>query len=319
MTTRTLPALRIACIGECMVELSPAENGLFRQGFAGDTLNTAIYIARTAGQAIDTSFVTAVGTDRFSDRMIDFFQDEKISSQWVARLDDKVPGLYAIELDPYGERSFSYWRSDSAARGVFSHGLSPLQQAELAESFDLYYLSGISLAILDEYSRSLLKKILVRARERGARVAFDSNYRPRLWLSREEAQAVTQEFLALTDIALVTFDDEQALFGDQSVADTISRLSSVNEVVIKQGGDGCTIIHNQSSVYVPATRVNQVVDTTSAGDSFNGGYLARRMLDDAPETAADFAHRLAGTVIQYKGAIIPRSVTTRLLELTKPC
>lgn len=319
MTSQTAHTVRVACIGECMVELSPAENGLFKQAFAGDTLNTAIYIARTAAHAIDTSYITAIGKDSFSDRMIDFFQSENINCQWISRLPEKVPGLYAIELDAYGERSFSYWRTDSAARALFSHGLTPAQRSELAESFDLYYLSGISLAILDEGSRELLKKTLTRARERGAKVAFDSNYRPRLWSSREQAQSVTSEFLALTDIALVTFDDEQALFGDQSITDTMNRLSAIPEVVIKQGGDGCSIMVNQALSFVPATVVRQIVDTTSAGDSFNGGYLARRMSGDAPETAAAFAHRLAASVIQYKGAIIPKSATSRLLEQTQPC
>ena len=317
MTTRSLP--RLACIGECMVELSPADRGLYKQAFAGDTLNTAIYAIRTAGKSIDTSYITAVGNDHFSDRMIDFFQSENINSQWVVRLADKLPGLYSIELDQYGERSFSYWRNDSAARALFSHGLEEQQIVELAESFDLYYLSGISLAILDDHSRSLLKQVLIRARARGATVAYDSNYRPRLWKSKAEAQAVTLEFLALTDIALVTFDDEQALFDDQSVSQTLSRLSSVGEVVIKQGSEGCTIVHNQNTVYVPTTPVSEVIDTTSAGDSFNGGYLARRMLDDSPEVAAAFAHKLAGTVIQYKGAIIPEAVTSQLLEIETSC
>ncbi|WP_236632984.1 PfkB family carbohydrate kinase, partial [Endozoicomonas elysicola] len=155
---------RIACIGESMVELSPAENGLLKQAFAGDSLNTAIYIARMGSRTIEVSFITAVGTDHFSDRMIDFFHSENINRQWVVRLADKLPGLYAIELDQYGERSFSYWRNDSAARALFSHGLEEHQVAELAESFDLYYLSGISLAILDDHSRSLLKQVLIRAR-----------------------------------------------------------------------------------------------------------------------------------------------------------
>ncbi|ELT99206.1 hypothetical protein CAPTEDRAFT_114054, partial [Capitella teleta] len=199
----TLPAVpRIACIGECMVELSPADNGLFRQAFAGDTLNTAIYTARSAGNALNISYITALGTDHFSDRMIDLFQSEQLHCDWIGRLSDKLPGLYAIELDETGERSFSYWRSDSAAKQMFSRGLSDEQKDSLAEAFDLYYLSGITLAILNDEDRSTLKEILIKARHRGAKVAFDSNYRPSLWPSKAQAQSVTCEFLAITDIAL---------------------------------------------------------------------------------------------------------------------
>lgn len=305
---------RIACIGECMVELSPAEQGLFKQAFAGDTLNTAIYAARSASENIEISYVTAVGTDNFSSRMIDFFKSEQLDCQWIAQIEDKSPGLYAIDLDDKGERSFSYWRSDSAAKVAFRYGFSEQQLAALAECFDFYYLSGISLAILDDHSRAILKQVLIKARERGAKVAFDSNYRPRLWESQAKARAVTLEFLALTDIALVTFDDEQALFNDLSVSDTLSRLSDVKEVVVKQGGEGCTLIYQQQISFIPTTPVNPVIDTTSAGDSFNGGYLAKRALGESPGMAAQFAHRLAGTVIQYKGAIIPKSVTSQLLS-----
>ena len=324
MTTRTIPSIpRIACIGECMVELSSAENGLFLQAFAGDTLNTAIYAARSAGNALNISYITALGTDHFSDRMIDLFQSEKLHCDWVARLSDKLPGLYAIELDSTGERSFSYWRSDSAAKQMFSRGLSDEQKNTLADAFDLYYLSGITLAILNDEDRSTLKDILVKARSRGARVAYDSNYRPRLWSSKAQAQSVTRDFLAITDIALVTFDDEQMLFDDESVSDTLGRMTHIDEVVVKQGEEGCTVVckidSNQSSVFVPTTPVSHVVDTTSAGDSFNGAYLARRVLGHSPEDAARFAHRLAGTVIQYKGAIIPEVITSQLLEMEAVC
>ncbi len=325
MTTRSLP--RLACIGECMVELSPADRGLYKQAFAGDTLNTAIYAARSAGPALNISYITALGTDHFSDCMIDLFQSERLCCDWVAKLSDKLPGLYAIELDETGERSFSYWRSDSAAKQMFSRGLSDEQKESLAEVFDLYYLSGITLAILNDEDRSTLKEILIKARRRGARVAYDSNYRPRLWSSKAQAQSVTREFLAITDIALVTFDDEQMLFDDESVSDTLSRMTHINEVVVKQGGEGCTVVcsvfgkqeSSQNSVFVPTTPVSHVVDTTSAGDSFNGAYLARRVLGHSPEEAALFAHRLAGTVIQYKGAIIPEAITSQLLEVEAVC
>ena len=314
--------LRIAAIGECMVELSSAEEGLFRQAFAGDTLNTAIYTARSNASskrsdhsALDISYVTAIGKDHFSENMLTFLASEQLNCDYVARVDDKIPGLYSIQLDDTGERSFSYWRSDSAAKCMFTRGLDDQQRNALAQEFDLYYLSGITLAILNVEDRALLKESLQQARQRGAKVAFDTNYRPRLWSSQQEAQQVVNDFLQLTDIALVTFDDEHALFGDRSAEETIARLSHLSELVIKQGGDGCTILTQQNGqLFVPAMRVPQVIDTTSAGDAFNGGYLARRLLGDTPEAAARFAHQLAGTVIQYKGAIIPLEITNKLIK-----
>ena len=156
----TSPRIRIACIGECMVEMSPIENGLFQQAFAGDTLNTAVYATRSGGNEIEVSYITALGHDRFSDTMIDFFQNEQIDCEFIPRIKGEFPGLYAIQLDEQGERSFSYWRSDSAARKVFSHGLTDEKLEELSRAFDLYYISGITLAILDQDSRRPVETVI---------------------------------------------------------------------------------------------------------------------------------------------------------------
>ena len=182
--------MRIACIGECMVELTlPRADGEgSRVGFAGDTLNAAVYLKRSAPE-LDVVYVTALGTDPLSERMVGFFEAEGLDISLIERRADRVPGLYAISLDAAGERSFTYWRDSSAARTLF---LPPATVTpERLAGFDLVYLSGISLAVLAPEARAALRAFLVGFRAEGGRVAFDSNYRPRLWPDAATARRET--------------------------------------------------------------------------------------------------------------------------------
>lgn len=304
-----METLNIAVIGECMVELQRQDHDI-RQGFGGDTLNTAVYLARqlprTQGKV---HYVSALGTDNFSQAMIDNWQQEGIDTTLVQRLDHKMPGLYFIDTDRHGERSFSYWRSDAAAKYWLETAQTETVLAQLAQ-MDVIYLSGISLAILSPASRTRLFTFLAEFRTQGGRVVFDNNYRPRLWQNSEETQRCYQHMLALTDIAFLTLDDEEALWGQQSLDDVIDRTFTlgVDEIVIKRGSRPCLIVSKSGMQdEVPAQKIaaSDVIDTTAAGDSFSAGYLARRLQHGSVTESAQQGHRLAGTVIQHRGAIIP--------------
>ncbi|MGI2172169.1 sugar kinase [Shewanella sp. MF05960] len=298
--------LKIAIIGECMVELQKKLSGL-KQAFGGDTLNTALYLARlTKGQSIKTSYVTALGYDSFSEQMLTAWQAEGIDTSLVLQLAHKNPGLYYIETDDSGERSFHYWRNDSAAKYLFDQPESE-HLAEQLLTYDYLLITGITLAILTESGRSKLISLLKEFKRGGGKVIFDNNYRPRLWLNKSQTIAEYQKVLALTDIALLTFDDEVQLYEDTDVQQCIDRTLAlgVNELIIKRGAEDCIVIeHNQTS-YVAATSVSNIIDTTAAGDSFNAGFLAKRLNHGSASESAYAGHCMAGTVIQYPGAIIP--------------
>lgn len=275
--------------------------------FGGDTLNTAVYLARSLGdQAGEVHYVTALGDDPFSAEMLAAWENEGLKTDQVFRLAGRLPGLYIIRTDASGERTFHYWRSAAAARELFC-----AEQAEsLATSlsgFDLIYLSGITLGILDAESRDRLFALLEALKHSGCRIAFDNNYRPRLWHSRVEAQEAVSRVLGLVALALPTYDDEAALFGDETPEATAGRLHGlgVEEVVVKCGGEPCLISRDGKQIRVAGEQVAKPVDTTAAGDSFNGAYLAARLTGETPEAAAAAAHRLAARVIATKGAIIP--------------
>ncbi|MCW5730943.1 MAG: sugar kinase [Alphaproteobacteria bacterium] len=297
-----------------MIELAPRAGdeggGAFTLSFGGDTLNTAIYMARL-GQQVD--YLTALGDDGFSDRMLAAWSAEGIGTGHVARLKGRLPGLYLIETDGAGERRFHYWRQQAPARELFALPGTAELVAELAR-FDLIYLSGITLSLYGEAGREVLLDALVNARRHGARVAFDTNYRTRGWSSAAEARQAMAELLKLTDIALTGLDDEQALYGLTLAREAVHRLqaSGIDEIVVKLGRRGAIVAGHDFMTEVAAETVGTPVDTTAAGDSFNAAYLVRRAGGATPEEAAAAGNRLAAEVIRHPGAIIPKGAMPAL-------
>ena len=300
---------RVATIGECMMELRHTGARTLALGFGGDTLNTALYLARLGrDKDIRVDYVTALGDDLYSQGMLDGWREEGIGTDLVARLPGRLPGLYIIRTDERGERSFTYFRSAAAARDMLRDG----RDARLAERLAGYtclYLSGITLSVLDDAQRQALMTMLDRLRSGGTQIAFDSNYRPAGWPRIDDARIWMTEALRRCDIALPTLDDEQRLFGDADVGACLVRLrnAGVGEIVLKRGGEGCVVWPAgaaEPSTIAPAP-VGKVVDTTAAGDSFNAGYLYGRLTGRDPVVAAAIGARLAASKIQHPGAIMP--------------
>jgi 2-dehydro-3-deoxygluconokinase len=295
--------LRVVSIGECMIELSGTECSTWRMGFAGDVLNTLWYVKALLGNSVKTDLVSAFGDDLFSIEQIAFLKKNGIGIAASPKIANKAPGLYAIRLDSEGERSFTYWRGEAAARHLADDREILLRSLAGA---DMVYFSGITLAILAENARETLFESIRATRANGALVAFDPNYRSRLWSGPATARAVIDRACALADIALPAFQDEAAL---SNVADTkrvAARIAELGpgEIVAKDGGNGALIRINQNIIELP-TQIIAPVDTTGAGDSFNGGYLAARLKGLEPESAAEFAHRIASIVIGQPGALVP--------------
>ena len=312
----------IACVGECMLELTSLPNGDLRMGFGGDTLNTAVYMARLGAH---TSFVSAIGNDAYSNSMLAQWQDEGIATADVTIDTEHNAGLYAIQTDDSGERSFTYWRSDSAAKHLFQ---SSTEYFQCFSRFNMVYFSGITLSLLSDATFTSLMKTLPALRTKGLQVVFDLNYRPRNWASVSAAKSRISTFLQEVDIALPSFDDEQLLFGDKSPTECLDRYraAGVSEVVLKNGEDGCYVysqyrkphqdntesaspaVHSDAETHFPVTQLIQPIDTTAAGDSFNAGYLAQRLKKESIENAVCAAQRCAALVIQHRGAIVDKQV-----------
>jgi 2-dehydro-3-deoxygluconokinase len=294
---------KVACIGECMIELKQAERGLYSRGFGGDTLNTAIYLARL-GAAVD--YITALGDDTLSDEMIAGWTGERVGTSRVARLKGKLPGLYMIQTDEFGDRRFFHWRENSAARCLMDLPETDGILDSLA-SYEIVYLSAITLSIYSTQGRTKLIDALHHARKLGARIAFDTNFRARGWPDPDIARAVFDEAFAVSDIVLASTEDLLPLYPDESDEQLMARMPC-NEVVLKLLRPGSLVRFEGVSRAVNAEpAIRPVVDTTAAGDSFSAAYIAARLAAVAPVEAAQAGHRLGGVVVGYPGAIIPRS------------
>jgi 2-dehydro-3-deoxygluconokinase len=308
------PYKKVALVGECMLELSGQAFGTMHQAYGGDTFNTAVYLQRCGGAALKTWYATALGDDALSAALQRHWVDDGLALDLVRTIPGRMPGLYQIEVDASGERRFSFWRDQSAARAYFDAQSTPLEAR--ADEWDAFYFSGISLAILPPAARERLFVFAQTLRARGARVVFDNNFRPRLWPDITAARDCFRRAFTVADTVLITADDHLALFqlGDMDAALADAQALAVPELVIKRGADA-TLVRADGGAWqsVPTQRVDRVVDTTAAGDSFAAGYLSQRLCHVSPEDAAHFGNRLAARVIQHHGAIIPLDAMRDLL------
>ena len=300
------PKPRAVCVGEVLIELARGADGRFALSCTGDAFNTAIYLARAG---IDVAFVTALGDDPYSDSALALAAAEGVSSSLVLRIPGRLPALCLVENGPTGERGVRYWRDSAPVRELFELP----DWGRLAEGLTaakLVYFTGITLSLFSNVGLGRFLAVLEVARQRGAKVAFDGNFRPRGWkgdLTR--TRAVFMETLKRVDIALPTFDDEAVLWGDPSPETTVARLQAfgIGEIVVKNGPNSALVASGGAQQFVPVPEVVVPVDATAAGDGFNAGYLAARLSGEDAAQAASAAHRLAGDVIRHPGALLPRA------------
>lgn len=319
-TRRKKRMAKVAAIGEVMVELAPYpvkdpdSREVLALSFAGDTFNTAVYMARLG---VNTTYITNLGDDPYSAQILQRMSDENIDTQLINTLTGRSPGLYLIRNTSDGERQFFYWRKEAPARELFSDPTAAHHLTQQLKKFDCVYLSGITLAIITEQARETLLQSLQELRAAGVTIAFDSNYRPRLWPDKITAQQTIMAVLQHTDIALLTLDDEQLLWGEDSIQSCVNRYqnTSITELVIKRGASDTIVITDGQELHVPVPPVDNIVDTTGAGDTFNAGYLAARLNKKSVIEAAQQGTRCAGIIIRYRGGVIDKTAFMR--ELTR--
>ena len=310
--------VRIAAIGEVMVELAPhpipdnlnnisAGKELMALSFAGDTYNTSVYMARLG---LETEYVTNLGDDPYSQKILERMASENIHTTMIQRLPSRAPGLYIIRNTEDGEREFFYWRKEAPARELFSTAESSEALFEKLKTCNCVYVSGITLAIISAQARENFFNVIKKLREKNITIAFDSNYRPRLWASKEEAQQTMLQILQQSDIALLTLDDELLLWGDDTIEGCKKRYAdcSLRELILKRGAEDAVIVTKNSQQHIPVPKVDNVIDTTGAGDSFNAGYLAARLQGESAEAAVQNGIRCASIIIQHRGAVIAKNI-----------
>lgn len=309
---------KIAVMGECMVELHREGQHLV-QTYGGDTFNTAAYLARICGEDVKVNYMSAVGAgDSFSEGMIKFWRDNGVESSLTQKLPGKLPGLYAIEVDENGERSFLYWRNEAAVKDCFKTPQADELLAKLRE-YDLIYLSGISLAVLNPESREKFLKALEELSAQGIKIAFDFNYRPHLWEKEDSAPHYRRvcaicDWIFLSPEELIAVGEEASDLDSPSFVEQMRKLGG-KEVIVKNGSKPCLLIKSQGDVIkVDVAEKLSPKDSTAAGDSFTAGYLGASLYGLAHEERIRRAQKLAGAVIMEPGAIIPAQATPHIFK-----
>ncbi len=304
---RLAEAGSVAALGEVMLELRPVpgEKEQYGLAFAGDTFNTAVGLARLG---VKTGYITMLGEDAFSDRIMAAGEQEGLNMSAVFRTDKATPGLYLIENDERGERQFHYWRDSSAARELLADSRRLHQVLEALRPYDVVYFSGITAAVMGLSAEEPFIALVEALRQQGKKLLFDPNYRPRLWPNAKTAARWTERIAGQCTCVFPTLADETQLWGCAGEEDAIRHYLDlgIEEVVLKCPGAVAVAGRGEERCRVSSPYEGPVVDTTGAGDAFNAGYIAARLRGQPLNEALIAAHEAAAQVVSVKGALAPR-------------
>ena len=290
----------IVCMGEAMVEFTrmnrSKNEALYIRGLGGDTSNCAISAAR---QGVKVAYLSAVGDDQFGKIAIDTWLTEGIDVSQVFVDPNSPTGIYFIDPVPKG-RNFTYYRAGSAASRMSSISSSQTILSRTA----ILHLSAITQAISIAPNEPSFKAIDI-VKKNGGRISYDTNLRLNLW-GLEEARRVINKTLTQADILLPSLDEAQILTGLDNKEDILNfYLQFEPEILaLKCGSEGAIVIFEGRKEYIPALNVN-AIDTSGAGDTFAGAFLAQIIQGESPFEAARFAVVASGISVQGYGAMAP--------------
>jgi len=287
-------------MGEALVEFvrqdKPDGPECYKQGFGGDTSNTAIAAAR---QGCSTGYISAVGDDPFGQALLELWHRENVDTSRVELNKTAPTGIYFVDPDPQ-QRNFTYYRSGSAASLITPDSLD----SDYIAGARILHISGISLAI-SKTARDSVKEAMSIARTNGVKISLDTNLRLKLW-SLEEAQFHIDDAMKSVDIALPSYDDATELTGladRDAIIDYYLDLGP-SIVALKLGSEGCRLAFDGERFDVPAVPAD-AVDSTGAGDTFAGAFLARYIKSGDPLYAARHACAAASIAVSGFGAVDP--------------
>jgi 2-dehydro-3-deoxygluconokinase len=291
----------LLCMGEPMLEFNqlpanPDGTRHYLEGHGGDTSNAGIAASR---QGASVGMITALGYDMPGDSFMALWAREGVDTNTVLRSDRGPTGVYFVTHDAAGHH-FLHYRGGSAAACYRPDDL-PVEAIAKAR---MLYISGISQGISASACDAVFAAIDI-AVSRGVKVAYDTNYRPKLW-PPARAAAVMHAAMARSDYAMPGLEDVRILTGltdPDAMLDFYLRLGC-RVVVLKMGEQGAYLATADGRVQVPAYPV-AAVDATGAGDTFCGSFLARILAGDEPEAAVRYASVAAALKCTGYGAVGP--------------
>ncbi|MFY7863980.1 sugar kinase [Roseateles sp.] len=297
-------------IGECMVEfysdapLSTASS--LTRAYGGDVLNSLVACARLGANC---GFITQVGNDPFGDGLLKAWQAEGINCDHAPQIAGDN-GMYFISVASDGEREFTYRRQGTPASQLHLGSLNE----DYLQSTRWLLLSGITQALSESARVTTLAAARI-AKRLGVQVAYDPNYRPRLWDKQggiDAARAAFLEIAPYADWLLPSHPADSILLGDSFNSSNDAGFFTAQgftkycpNIALKCGADGAIVSTATGLQIIPGAKATQVLDTTGAGDLWNGSFIYQLMEKRSADKAAAFANHLAAAKLAYRGAIPP--------------
>lgn len=300
----------IIALGEALIDftdvgLNEAGIRLFEQNPGGAPANM---LTAASHMGYHTAFIGKVGKDMHGAFLIDTLKKENIDTSMVIEDENVFTTLAFVQIAASGEREFSFGRKPGADTCLKPEELD-LTTIRAARVFHFGTLS-----LTDEPAASATKKAVKEAKDAGVLISFDPNYRAPLWRSKEDAVAAVKMMLPFADIVKVSDEEAVLVTGKTDYLEAAKEILSYGPklVAVTLGGDGVLLVKEGFSKIVPGRKVEKVVDTTGAGDSFWGGFVSKVLSYEKPVTelseeeltkAAEQGNALASLVVQKKGGI----------------
>lgn len=301
--------LDLVALGEILIDFTPygqssEGNVLFEQNPGGAPANALVAATRFGAK---TAFIGKVGDDQFGHYLKDVLDEVNIETRGLVFTKEANTTLAFVHLNPDGERSFSFYRKPGADFLIESQDLNK----ELLSSAKVFHFGSLSLT--HEPARSTTIEAVKYAKEKGALISYDPNWRPGLWKSHEESIKWMREGVQYADIIKVSDEELTLITGESDYEKGCAILNEMGPktIFVTLGGEGCYYSIKGGTGHVASYKV-PVVDSTGAGDSFFGSMLYQiietgKNLDDITKEEMNqyvaVSNATAALCIQKKGAI----------------
>ena len=290
----------IAIVGECLIELSAngtlADTSTLNKYFGGDTVTTAVAVARLGGSV---TYLTKVGNDGFSEFIISSLQKENIDTSLI-KTNDEQNGMYIVShtLD---NKEVLYYKRKTAATKLSIEDISE----DCIKKLKLIYSTGV-VQLLSASSRELVRESFRIAKANDVLTAYDPNYTS-CFMNSSDTKEYFEEIIDLTDIIFLSLKNDAVKLYEIESIDKVMKYfwdRGVKIVVIKSHIDnGYYTGYNGDISFTEFYNSQKAIDTTASGDVFNGGFLYAITNGYAPADASKFAAVVSGLQTQNYGAI----------------
>jgi fructokinase len=267
----------IVALGECLIDFLLTESAdkskLLLEGRAGGAPANVLAMAAKLGSS--AAFIGKVGRDAFGDYLLRCIGQSGVHTGAMVRGGEPTT-LAMVALDEKGNRSFSFYRSQTA--DVMLHQREV--DMEWIEGCRIFHFGSVSMTASPAKETTLAAA--GRAKSKGARLSFDPNYRPPLWADAQTALLAMRQGLELADYVKLSDDEAVMLAGErdpEKAAAALAERYGFRFLAVTLGPAGCIGVSRAARVLLPTYDVT-TVDTTGAGDAFWGAVLHRLLRAD---------------------------------------